>query len=116
LGARKIVNDHVKKTIKRTVNELKARVYKREKEEGKTKLSQKPPYWSEAFWRDLINYWETNEGHLHRAKVGSTNRQRVERLHSAGARSFNAVKNVITFKYLNMHKHIHTQDNFILLI
>jgi hypothetical protein len=91
------------------MNELKKRVFDKEKEEGKTKLSQKPAYWSEAFWRDLVNYWETNEGHLHRAKVGATNRQRVERLHSAGARSFNAVKNVIKSKYAQTHTHAHTR-------
>ncbi|KAL8103988.1 hypothetical protein AgCh_028274 [Apium graveolens] len=90
--AQKIVEDHIKVTIKRTLNELKKRVERKAREEGVSKLSLKPPYWSIPFWKDLLEYWENNEGHLHRSSVGSTNRQQVERLHSAGARSFNKVR------------------------
>lgn len=77
------------------MNELKKRVETKAREIGTSKLSLKPPYWSITFWKDLSNYWETNEGHLHRIKVRANNRQHVERLHSAGARSFNSVRSVI---------------------
>ncbi|KAL8133181.1 hypothetical protein AgCh_008587 [Apium graveolens] len=73
--ARKIVEDHIKVTIKRTLNELKKRVERKAREEGISKLSLKPPYWSIPFWKDLLEYWEKNEGHLHRSSVGSANRQ-----------------------------------------
>ncbi|KAL8095371.1 hypothetical protein AgCh_036736 [Apium graveolens] len=89
---RKIVEDHIKVTIKRTLNELKKRVDRKTKEEGISKESLKPPYWSVPFWKDLLKYWETNEGHLHRSSVRSANRQQVERLHSVGARSYNKVR------------------------
>ena len=85
------------------MNELKKRVETKVEETGVSKLSLRPPYWSLAFWKDLLNYWETDEGHLHRAKVGASNRGNVERLHSAGARSFNTVRRVIIFKYVHTH-------------
>lgn len=92
------------------MNELKKSIEKKSKETGVSKLDLKPSYWSVTFWKDLLNYWETNEGHLHRATVGATNRGHVERLHSAGARSFNSVKKVIFLKkyisiYVYTHKH-----------
>ncbi|XP_063945183.1 uncharacterized protein LOC108203961 [Daucus carota subsp. sativus] len=90
--AKNIIEKHIKNTIKRTLNELKTNIEQKSKESGKSKLSLRPGYWSELFWKDLLNYWEKNEGHLHRSSVGSTNRKNVERLHSAGARSFNKVK------------------------
>lgn len=96
--SRYIVEDHIKLSIKRNMSELKKRVETVAREKGVSKLSLKPPYWSETFWKDLVKYWETNEGHLRRAKVGAENRQRVERLHSAGARSFNSVKAEMTRK------------------
>lgn len=96
------------------MNELKSRVERVARETGVSKLSLKPPYWSETFWKDLLNYWETNEGHLRRAKVGAENRLRVERLHSAGARSFNSVKAVIKFKYARTHTRTHIYGYFIL--
>lgn len=100
------MEDHIKVTIKRTLNELKKRVERKAREEGVSKLSLKPPYWSVPFWKDLLEYWEKNEGHLHRSSVGSTNRQQVERLHSAGARSFNKVREVILL-YSITHTYIH---------
>ena len=102
--AKTIIEDHIKVTIKRTMNELKRRVERKSKEQGVSKLSLKPDYWNIIFWKDLLNYWETNEGHLHRSEVGAANRQRVERLHSAGARSFNRVREVI-LKYAHSHTH-----------
>lgn len=86
------------------MNELKKSVETKSKERGVPKLALKPPYWSLVFWKDLLKYWETNEGHLHRATVGAANRGCVERLHSVGARSFNSVKSVIIFEYAYTHK------------
>lgn len=89
------------------MNELKTNIEQKSKERGCSKLSLKPQYWSEPFWKDLLNYWEKNEGHLHRSSIGSTNRNHVERLHSAGARSFNKIKEV----YINI---CHTHLNFLI--
>ncbi|XP_063939832.1 uncharacterized protein LOC135148511 [Daucus carota subsp. sativus] len=74
------------------MNELKRRIERKSREEGVSKLALKPEYWNIIFWKDLLKYWDTDEGHLHRSEVGAANRQRVERLHSAGARSFNRVR------------------------
>nr|XP_017221784.1 PREDICTED: uncharacterized protein LOC108198541 [Daucus carota subsp. sativus] len=90
--AKAIIEDHIKVTIKRTMNELKRRIERKSREEGVSKLALKPEYWNIIFWKDLLKYWDTDEGHLHRSEVGAANRQRVERLHSAGARSFNRVR------------------------
>lgn len=77
------------------MNELKSSVEAKVKEGHKDRMALKPEYWPGRFWADVLKYWDTNEGHLHRANVGAKNRKLVEKLHSAGARSFNAVKKVV---------------------
>jgi len=95
------------------MNELKRRIERKSREEGVSKLALKPEYWNIIFWKDLLKYWDMDEGHLHRSEVGAANRQRVERLHSAGARSFNRVREVVLFLIC---KHTHTFCYYLIII
>ena len=54
--ATKMIEKHIKNTIKRTMNELKTNIKLISKKNEVSKLSLKPQYWSEAFWKDLLNY------------------------------------------------------------
>lgn len=48
-------------------------------------------YFNPILWDQLVKYWN-NECHKHRSKVRSNNRNEVFTLHSAGAKSFEAIE------------------------
>ncbi|KAK1399093.1 hypothetical protein POM88_008956 [Heracleum sosnowskyi] len=59
---------------------------------AKTGLSDEqlcPSYFHPNFWDGLLKFWNS-EAHKHRAEVGSKNRQKVDTLHSAGTKAFEA--------------------------
>ncbi|KAL8146897.1 hypothetical protein AgCh_004579 [Apium graveolens] len=67
--ARKIVEDHIKVTIKRTLNELKKRVERKAREEGVSKLSSKPPYRN-----DILPFSSACSWRLHKRVIGMSRR------------------------------------------
>ena len=76
------------------MNEEKDRVKKKMKETKLPAESLRPSYFHPLLWEQLVKYWES-EGHKHKADVGAKNRKKVATLHSAGAKSFEAVEKVI---------------------
>ena len=89
------------------MNELKTNIELKSKESGVSKIEFKTSILVRTFLEGFIKLLKKNEGHLHRSSVGSMNRNNVERLHSASARSFTKVKEV----YINI---CHTHLNFLI--
>ena len=88
------IKEHAKRTCKKMMNEEKRRFVKKKKETGKSAKELRPKYFQAPLWDNLLKYWDS-EGHRHRSQVGAKNREKVETLHTAGAKSFEAVEMVI---------------------
>ena len=88
------IREHVKRTCKKMMNEEKRRLVRKMKETGKSAKDLRPGYFQGPFWENLLKYWDSDT-HKHRSKVGSQNREKVETLHTAGAKSFEAIEMVI---------------------
>ena len=76
------------------INEEKRRFVRKMKETGKSAKDLRPGYFQSPLWENLLKYWDSDT-HKHRSKVGSQNRENVETLHTAGAKSFETIKMVI---------------------
>ena len=63
---------------------------------GKTLVELNLGYFNDEFWKELIEYWNS-EAHRHRSNVGSQNRQQLKTLHSAGAKGFDEWEEVQIF-------------------
>lgn len=85
------IKEHVKRTCKRVLNEEKDRLKKKMAETGLPTTDLRPSYFHPILWEQLLKYWES-KGHKHRSDVGAKNRKKVLTLHSAGAKSFEAVE------------------------
>ncbi|KAK1388633.1 hypothetical protein POM88_016811 [Heracleum sosnowskyi] len=83
------INQHVKRTCKRVMNEEKDRLKKNIGETGLPSTDLWPSYFHPILWDELLKYWDS-EGHKHRSNVGAKNREKVQTLHSAGAKAFEA--------------------------
>lgn len=94
------IKEHVKRTCKRLMNEEKDRLKKKMVETGLSAEELRPHYFHPTLWEQLLKYWDS-EGHKHRSDVRAKNRKKVLTLHSAGAKSFEAVEMVnLLFVYL----------------
>ncbi|KAK1361092.1 hypothetical protein POM88_045566 [Heracleum sosnowskyi] len=80
---------HAKNTCKRLISDEKDRWKKKKARTGLSDEELCPSYFHPNFWDGLLNFWNS-ETHKHRAEVGSKNRQKVDTLHSAGAKAFEA--------------------------
>ncbi|KAK1395431.1 hypothetical protein POM88_014487 [Heracleum sosnowskyi] len=77
------------------MNEEKDRLKKKMGETGLPANDLCPSYFHPILWDELLKYWDS-EGHKHRSNVGAKNQEKLLTLHSAGAKSFEAVEMEMT--------------------
>ncbi|KAK1375614.1 hypothetical protein POM88_031807 [Heracleum sosnowskyi] len=66
-----------------------------EHETGLPASDLRPSYLHPILWDELVKYWNT-DAHKHKSEVGANNRKKVSTLHSAGAKSFEAIEMEMT--------------------
>ncbi|KAK1385822.1 hypothetical protein POM88_023557 [Heracleum sosnowskyi] len=89
-----IIIEYIKADCKRTLHEEKVRVPKKSKRTGKSLEELCQSYFNSHFWEGLLAFWKL-EAHQHRSQSGINNRDKVQNLHSSGARPFQEVEEVI---------------------
>ncbi|KAK1372413.1 hypothetical protein POM88_028606 [Heracleum sosnowskyi] len=77
------------------MNEEKDRLKKKVVDTGLPMKDLRPSYFHPILWDELLKFWDS-EVHKHRSDVGAKNREKVQTLHSAGAKAFEAIEMEMT--------------------
>lgn len=88
------VRKHIMGVVKRTINEEKTRAYARAKASGLTPFDHRPPYFSPHVWRYFCDHW-VSEAHIAKSETSKKNREKLEVNHTAGAKPFDDVREVL---------------------
>lgn len=95
------VYTHVQNEIKHTLNETKKKAIRDAKNKNCSLVDVDQGYFDDDFWKELVEYWNS-EAHTRRSRVAAENRQKLQHLHSSGAKSFTEMEDVSVCLYMQV--------------